>query len=61
MVYVVLSEFSLRCAFERMHPHVVRMVESHICTNRPRVHLERVHPPRESLAITSDGEVLLHG
>ena len=24
--------------------HVVRMVESHICTNRLRVHLERVHP-----------------
>ena len=24
--------------------HVVRMVESHICTNRFRVHLERVHP-----------------
>ena len=23
---------------------VVRMVESHICTNRLRVHLERVHP-----------------
>ena len=24
--------------------HVVRMVESHICTHRLRVHLERVHP-----------------
>ena len=24
--------------------HVVRMVESHICTNRLRVHLERVYP-----------------
>ena len=24
--------------------HVVRMVESHICTSRRRVHLERVHP-----------------
>ena len=24
--------------------HVVRMVESRVCTHRLRVHLERVHP-----------------
>ena len=40
--------------------HVVRMVESHIYTNRLRVHPERVHPLM-ILPITLDVEILLHG
>ena len=39
--------------------HVVRLVESHICTNPLRVHLERVHPLMKLKHMISDGEVLL--
>ena len=40
---MVLLEFSSRCASGRM-PACVRIVESHICTNCLRIHLERVRP-----------------
>ena len=40
--------------------HVVRMVEGHICTNRLRVHLERVHPLMK-LSNNFGWRVLLHG
>ena len=41
--------------------HVVRMVESHICTNCFRNHLECIHPLKKFSKNTSDGKVLLHG
>ena len=42
MVYAVLLEFSSRCAFGRMSASR-EDGGSHICINRLRVHLERVH------------------
>ena len=50
-LYVVQSMESL---------HVMSMMESHVCTNCPRIHLESVHPLMK-FGKTSDGEVLLHG
>ena len=56
--------WSCRNSFYVVHSveclHVVRMVESHTCTYRLRVHLERVHPLM-NLSNNSDVEALLHG
>ena len=41
--------------------HVMKMMESHVCTNRLRIHLEIVHPLMKLGNDLSDGVVLLHG
>ena len=58
MVRVVLLDFHVVHSVECLH--VVRMVESRICTNRLRVHLERVHPLM-NFSNYFDVKVLLHG